>query len=186
MNLGWLDDDLPARPASRPGPDRVDLLIEGEIDWALTARIVAQLEAAPTADELHLTVDSKGGVFAAAHDAHVAIRNHPARNKTATIRHAESAALFIAMAADRRFAVPRARIMLHRSDMQPPPGERWTAALHRDAAALLTWVDDQAADLFAHRTATPREVFVVAMQDEAPSSLEWCLETRIIHRISET
>lgn len=186
MNLGWLEDDLPAaRDPRGSGPSRVDIFIEGEVDWNTTTRVCAQLQAAPDADELHMEINSQGGLFGAAHDTFVAVANHPARNKTALIRHAESAALLITMAAHRRFAVPAARIMMHVADMQPPDGERWTAAMHRHAAETLAWVDDQAARLFAHRTGTPREVFVAEMQDEVASSLEWCIQHRVIHGIMD-
>lgn len=169
-------EDQPRPPAGAGPPLHLD--ITGEIEWRLVERIAAQLNAHQGAAEVHLTVNSPGGLVGAAFDLYAAIRRHPAGRKTALIRKAESAALLIAMAADERTASLDAVILLHCAASGLTG--RCTAQEHEDAASHLRWVDTNMASLLAHRTGHRASTFAAAMADEEPSSLAWCRACNII------
>ncbi|MDF2810408.1 MAG: Clp protease [Microvirga sp.] len=187
LDLEWRDppDVIAARrseaeDAGWTGPVTVD--ISGEIDTAMAERVHAALSAAPHAKIVTIMVDSPGGSFPAALDLHALIASHPARRKVARIRRAESAALLVALAADWRVAEPGAVILLHGAAM-PASSARLTAAAHREAARHLDWLDAQTAWLMQSQTGTAAKVFLDAMHDEAPSSIEWCLRYGVINEV---
>lgn len=175
--------DFAVGPISGPSgsgpPLHVDIC--GDIDAAMLARVASDLDAHPDAAELHLHVDSPGGYFGAGFDMYAALSSHRAARKTAYITNASSAALLPVLAADRRIAKPDAHILLHQAE-QLPRG-RWTAGKHAETADFLTWLDASMAAGFALRTGTPADVFLAAMADEQPSSLDWCVQHKLIHEV---
>ncbi|WP_173988079.1 ATP-dependent Clp protease proteolytic subunit [Agrobacterium salinitolerans] len=171
--------DKPSGPSGSGPALHID--IRGDIDAELLARVASVLDAYPDAAELHLHVDSPGGDFVPAFDMYVALSNHRAAHKVANIANASSAALLPVIAMDHRVAAPSARILLHQVE-QCPRG-RWTAAKHAETADFLSWLDASMAAGFAIRTGAPAEVFLAAMADEEPASLDWCLSTNILTEI---
>lgn len=169
-------EDHPRPPAGTGPPLHLD--ITGEIEWRLVDRIAAQLADHQDAAELHLTINSPGGLVGAAFDLYAAIRRHPAGRKTALIHRAESAALLIALAADERTASPDNVILLHCAASGLTG--RCTAQEHADAASQLAWVDANMAALLAYRTGHPAKTFAGAMADEEPSSIAWCRAVNIL------
>lgn len=153
----------------------------GEINQSTLAYVFTALEN--PSDEIDIFVDSDGGIIGPALDMYVAILAHPAR-KTAYIRNASSAALFPALAADRRIALPGARILLHRSAYVPPASERWTADRHAEVAAQLRERDGEMAAVLAYRTDRPAATFIAEMESETDAPLDWCIEHNIITGIS--
>ncbi|MDF2621323.1 MAG: Clp protease [Xanthobacteraceae bacterium] len=186
-NLEWADppDVIAARRAEAEaagwtGPVSIDII--GDIDTTMAERVGALLDAAPRAEHVVITIDSPGGRFPAALDIHALLAGHPAKRKVARIRRAESAAILVAMAADWRVAEPGAVILLHAAAM-PASAARLTAAAHREAARHLGWLDGQTAKLMERRTGTAAKVFMDAMQDEAPSSIDWCLRYGVVNEV---
>jgi len=162
---------------------RREIEIVGEINSGTLAYVLAALEA--PADEIDILIDSNGGLFEQAMAIYIALLHHPAR-KTAYIVNASSAALFPALAADRRIATPDARILLHQSAYSPPSFERWTAGRHAKVAAQLRAHDGEMAAVLSYRTGVPASIFRAEMQSEADAPLDWCLSTKIITEIRTT
>jgi ATP-dependent protease ClpP protease subunit len=160
---------------------RIDIV--GEINAGLLASVRSQLSE-PAAD-LDILVDSNGGDLDAALDLYAVLLAHPA-HKTAIIRNASSAALFPALAADKRIAAQGARVLLHQSAYAPPATERWTANRYAEVAEQLRRHDAEMAAVLAYRTGTPAHVFRAEMETETEASFEWCLAHGVIHEIKET
>lgn len=161
---------------------KTTIQVVGEINSDMLARIAATLEH--PADGIDIVVYSDGGDLDAALDLYAVLLAHPAR-KTAIIRKASSAALFPALAADRRIAAPGARVLLHQSAYRPPAAERWTASRHAEVAEQLRRLDGEMAAILAFRTGAPASVFRREMETEMDASLEWCMARGIIHEIRE-
>lgn len=155
--------------------------IIGEIDQAMPERVHRQLADAD--DHLRLIVGSQGGDYDAASQIYEAIRQHPARLKTAFIGEASSGALLIALAADRRVAVRDASILLHVASQAPTDSRRWTAREYFAAARRLRRIDEEIAAMFSRRTGRPASVFLKEMKSETEAPLAWCLQNKIIHEV---
>jgi ATP-dependent protease ClpP protease subunit len=156
---------------------KTSIEICGEINQSTLAYVFAALE--DPSDEIDIFVDSDGGDISPALDIYVRLLAHPAR-KVAYIRNASSAALFPALAADRRIAQPGARILLHRCAYTPPASKRWTAQRHADVAAQLQSHDGEMVSVLSYRTGVPAAVFRAEMENETDAPLDWCLSTNII------
>jgi ATP-dependent protease ClpP protease subunit len=157
--------------------------IDGFIDEATAARVIAELEANPKASRIHLHVSSEGGFFASSMAIHEAIRAHAAKVKRAYIADASSGAILVALAADKRIALGDAHIVIHRAERRPDTVTRWTAKAHAAAVSDLNKTDHKQLQVFSRRTGRPMEVFKKEMANEKPSKMGWLLENNIIHEV---
>ncbi len=114
----------------RPFDEVLTLEVTGEIGSETELKLCAQIYGNPQARRIVLRIDSGGGAVAVAENIFVALRAHPAREKTAIVAHAcGSAALLLAAACTRRIAGSRAQFLVHKT---------WAATpLDADARAQL-------------------------------------------------
>ena len=160
---------VPEPPVAVPGlHGRCHVRIWNTIDRAMVDRVAETLAKAPRAESLTIDVDSYGGAFFAAFDISVLLDRHPATRKVAFGANVKSAALLPFLAGDDRIARRGASMLIH-----PVVGG------HADDRP---WLNSQYAKITAARTGAPIDVITNEMQDEEPSTLDWCLRNRIFTR----
>jgi len=180
FDLDFRDSDTHQPPGD--GPARW-VEIHGLIDREMAEEVVQDIERHEDARALYLDIASPGGSITAALNIYAAVRNHRAVQKAAYISLAESAAVLIAMAADRRSLLPGGQMLLH--GVQQVPLGRWTAAEHERAARDCRWWDAQLADVFSYRSGKQAKVFLEAMQDERSAPIEWLLANNVITELKD-
>lgn len=169
--------------AHKSGPVHLDVSIVGPINRQAFEVLQRDLATAPHAESLSIEVDSHGGDVIPAFDMYAILVNHPAKTKVAHLMTAQSAALIVSMAGNMRLAYPDTTILLHRCQIAPVTGSRWTADRHREAAGDSEWIDRQIVRLLAFRTGTAESVFEAAMANEHNSTLEWAQKHGVIQSI---
>jgi ATP-dependent protease ClpP protease subunit len=171
--------------ALRPkNPHHCIVRVEGDVDDAMAARIVADLAAAPRANTLTVFVNSPGGDLRAGQRIHKAIRNHPARRKLAYgFGNVASAAALVFTAADVRRLYPDTVVLLHAVALEPTSGERWTQAAYAAHAATLAALDESVAVTMAERLGVPVGRVLARMADERPTPLIEALSIGFAHEV---
>lgn len=167
------------------GPVHLDILINGRINRELCSVVETQLKEAPAAQSIALYIDSEGGECGPSIDLHILIRRHPAPLKVAhLLGRCESAALLVALAADRRVAQGNTSVLLHNAAYEAIDiHSRWTAKHLETLASELQSIDDDFNAIMSQRTGCPVSAISVESKTEDQSSLRWCLDNGFIHEV---
>ena len=151
---------LPA-PLSDPVIDRLyksrTIVISGEINQALAARVISQLVALATESEKSITIylNSQGGHVEAGDTIHDMIRfiGAPVRIVGTGWVASAGALIFVSVPRDRRYCLPNTRFLLH----QPAGGMGGAAADIEIEAREILRMRDRLNRIFAKATGQPLE-----------------------------
>ena len=157
------DDDAPQKPVQFPDPlvNRLlkarTLIISGEIDQELAARIMAQLTvlAAESDEPITIFINSQGGHVESGDTIHDMIRFVAPRVRMVGTGWVASAGALIYVAAERedRYCLPNTRFLLH----QPSGGMRGVASDIAIEAEEIVKMRRRINQMFAEETGQPLE-----------------------------
>jgi len=164
----------------------IEIEIKGSIDELMFCNTVEKLASAPAAHSIDLIIDCPGGECFPAMLLHKQLRDHPAERKTAHIvGSCKSSGLMIALAADWRIASWNASFLIHQVRSIGDIVTGWKAEDYQRQADQYRAIDADLITIIAQRTGIDVSTIRDIASDENPSSIEWCLETGIIHEITE-
>jgi len=152
-------------------------------DWlgeGLTAkRVEDELRNLGDVDELHVFINSPGGVIYEALGIYNALVRHPAKVVTENVGAAWSAAGWILQAGDERMMAENATLMIHNSQGFAVGDRR---AMMKESE-ILEQMDETIAITFAKRSGRKAETFRKLMDDESWFSAEKALSERLIDSV---
>lgn len=164
----------------------IEIDIKGSIDELMFCDVMEKLASAPAAHSIDLIIDCPGGECFPAMLLHKQLRDHPAERKTAHIvGSCKSSGLMIALAADWRIASQNASFLIHQVRSIGDIVTGWKAEDYQRQADQYRAIDADLITIIAQRTGIDVSTIRDIASDENPSSIEWCLETGIIHEITE-
>ncbi len=178
---------LAAIPSSQATPSYLSIDIRGEIRAGTAAGVQKQIQAAPLAKTMMVTIDSVGGDYGEAMQIYALLREHPAKTKRGRVVSGScmSAAMLPLLACDVRVAWPQATLKIHQCEisLREHRDVRWTEFRLAEAAAQAERADVALVDLLVERTGHDRQWFIDEMATEDDLSLTDALKAGIIHEI---